>query len=222
MSCSRSAGPDIPAPRTMSPARRGPASRPPIAAMRARRCVRCARASHWTLRPPRASTGRRWRWPEEVRNALSGDISAEAFLRHYGLSTSEGVVLMCIAEALLRIPDTAKADELIRDKIGQSDWGRAIPDADSLLVNASTWALMLTGRLVEWREAPGDEPLDHPATAGRTDQRADHTSGAAASDEGHGRAVRDGTDHRARAAACCTARAGAAIACPTTCWARLL
>ncbi len=96
---------------------------------------------------------------QEVRNALSGDISAEAFLRHYGLSTSEGVVLMCIAEALLRIPDAAKADELIRDKIGQSDWGRAIPDADSLLVNASTWALMLTGRLVEWREAPGDEPL---------------------------------------------------------------
>ncbi len=96
---------------------------------------------------------------QQVRDALSGDISAEAFLRHYGLSTSEGVVLMCIAEALLRIPDAAKADELIRDKIGQSDWGRAIPDADSLLVNASTWALMLTGRLVEWREAPGDEPL---------------------------------------------------------------
>ena len=96
---------------------------------------------------------------QEVRRALSGDISAEAFLRHYGLSTSEGVVLMCIAEALLRIPDTAKADELIRDKIGQSDWGRAIPDADSLLVNASTWALMLTGRLVAWGEAPGDEPL---------------------------------------------------------------
>ena len=96
---------------------------------------------------------------QEVRTALSGDISAEAFLRHYGLSTSEGVVLMCIAEALLRIPDAAKADELIRDKIGQSDWGRAIPDTDSLLVNASTWALLLTGRLVEWREAPGDEPL---------------------------------------------------------------
>jgi RHH-type proline utilization regulon transcriptional repressor/proline dehydrogenase/delta 1-pyrroline-5-carboxylate dehydrogenase len=97
---------------------------------------------------------------QEVRHALSGDISAEAFLRHYGLSTSEGVVLMCVAEALLRIPDTAKADELIRDKIGQSDWGRGIPDADSLLVNASTWALMLTGRLVAWGDAPGDEPLN--------------------------------------------------------------
>ena len=99
------------------------------------------------------------RLAQEVRSALSGDISAEAFLRHYGLSTSEGVVLMCIAEALLRIPDAAKADELIRDKLGQSDWGRAIPDGDSLLVNASTWALMLTGRLVEWRETPGDQPL---------------------------------------------------------------
>ncbi len=159
---------------------------------------------------------------QEVRNALSGDISAEAFLRHYGLSTSEGVVLMCIAEALLRIPDAAKADELIRDKIGQSDWGRAIPDADSLLVNASTWALMLTGRLVEWREAPGDEPLEHPATPGRADQRADHPGGTAASDARHGRAVRDGTDHRARAAACQCRWSGRAIACPTTCWARLL
>jgi RHH-type proline utilization regulon transcriptional repressor/proline dehydrogenase/delta 1-pyrroline-5-carboxylate dehydrogenase len=96
---------------------------------------------------------------QEVRTALSGDVSAEAFLRHYGLSTSEGVVLMCIAEALLRIPDAHKADELIRDKIGQSDWGSAMGDTDSLLINASTWALMLTGRLVEWREAPGDEPL---------------------------------------------------------------
>ena len=96
---------------------------------------------------------------QEVRTALSGDVSAEAFLRHYGLSTSEGVVLMCIAEALLRIPDAHKADELIRDKIGQSDWAGAMGDTDSLLVNASTWALMLTGRLVEWREAPGDEPL---------------------------------------------------------------
>ena len=84
----------------------------------------------------------------EVRAALAGDVSAEAFLRHYGLSTGEGVVLMCIAEALLRIPDTHKADELIRDKLAQTDWGSAIADTDSLLVNASTWALMLTGRLV--------------------------------------------------------------------------
>src|SRR5262245_37596968 len=95
----------------------------------------------------------------EVRAALAGDVSAEAFLRHYGLSTGEGVVLMCIAEALLRIPDAQKADELIRDKLGQTDWGSAIGNADSLLVNASTWALMLTGRLVEWQQAPGDEPL---------------------------------------------------------------
>ncbi|HYL18861.1 MAG TPA: bifunctional proline dehydrogenase/L-glutamate gamma-semialdehyde dehydrogenase PutA [Burkholderiales bacterium] len=96
---------------------------------------------------------------QRVREALSGDLSAEAFLRHYGLSTTEGVVLMCIAEALLRIPDRAKADELIRDKIGQSDFGSAVTGGDSLLVNASTWGLMLTGRLVEWRETAGDEPL---------------------------------------------------------------
>jgi RHH-type transcriptional regulator, proline utilization regulon repressor / proline dehydrogenase / delta 1-pyrroline-5-carboxylate dehydrogenase len=96
---------------------------------------------------------------QQVRADLSADLGAEAFLRHYGLSTNEGVVLMCIAEALLRIPDREKADELIRDKIGQSDWGPGLADSDSLLVNASTWALMLTGRLVEWRQAPGDEPL---------------------------------------------------------------
>ena len=94
---------------------------------------------------------------QQVRADLSADLSAEAFLRHYGLSTNEGVVLMCIAEALLRIPDREKADELIRDKIGQSDW--ELGDSDSLLVNASTWALMLTGRLVEWQQAAGDEPL---------------------------------------------------------------
>jgi len=95
----------------------------------------------------------------EVRAALAGDVSAEAFLRHYGLSTGEGVVLMCIAEALLRIPDAHKADELIRDKLAQTDWGGAIADTDSLLVNASTWALMLTGKLVDWQQASGDEPL---------------------------------------------------------------
>jgi RHH-type proline utilization regulon transcriptional repressor/proline dehydrogenase/delta 1-pyrroline-5-carboxylate dehydrogenase len=61
---------------------------------------------------------------QQVRADMSADLGAEAFLRHYGLSTNEGVVLMCIAEALLRIPDREKVDELIRDKIGQSDWGR--------------------------------------------------------------------------------------------------
>ncbi len=72
----------------------------------------------------------------------------DAFLQEFGLSTQEGVALMCLAEALLRIPDAETADALIRDKIGTADWSRHLGKADSLFVNASTWALMLTGRVV--------------------------------------------------------------------------
>ncbi len=72
----------------------------------------------------------------------------DAFLHEYALSSREGIVLMCLAEALLRIPDADTADRLIRDKIGGADWQRHVGHSDSLFVNASTWALMLTGRLV--------------------------------------------------------------------------
>jgi RHH-type transcriptional regulator, proline utilization regulon repressor / proline dehydrogenase / delta 1-pyrroline-5-carboxylate dehydrogenase len=73
----------------------------------------------------------------------------EAFLAEYGLSTKEGVALMCLAETLLRVPDTDTIDELIQDKIVPNDWGAHIGDSGSLLVNASTWALLLTGRVLE-------------------------------------------------------------------------
>jgi RHH-type proline utilization regulon transcriptional repressor/proline dehydrogenase/delta 1-pyrroline-5-carboxylate dehydrogenase len=76
----------------------------------------------------------------------------DAFLHEYALSSREGIVLMCLAEALLRIPDAATADRLIRDKIGGADWDAHVGRSESLFVNASTWALMLTGRLV------GEEP----------------------------------------------------------------
>jgi RHH-type proline utilization regulon transcriptional repressor/proline dehydrogenase/delta 1-pyrroline-5-carboxylate dehydrogenase len=72
----------------------------------------------------------------------------DAFLQEFGLSSQEGVALMCLAEALLRIPDAETADALIRDKIGTADWSRHLGKADSLFVNASTWALMLTGKVV--------------------------------------------------------------------------
>ena len=72
----------------------------------------------------------------------------DAFLLEYDLSTKEGIVLMCIAEALLRIPDTHTADNLIRDKLLSGDWQRHLEHSDSLLVNASTWGLMLTGKVV--------------------------------------------------------------------------
>ncbi len=75
----------------------------------------------------------------------------EAFLNEYGLSTIEGVALMCLAEAMLRVPDAVTIDVLIEDKIVPADWGRHLGHSSSSLVNASTWALMLTGRLLDDR-----------------------------------------------------------------------
>ena len=73
----------------------------------------------------------------------------EAFMRQYDLGSEEGVLLMCVAEALLRIPDQGTADALIRDKLGDANWRRHLGQSDSVLVNASTWGLMLTGKLVD-------------------------------------------------------------------------
>ena len=83
----------------------------------------------------------------------------DVFLAEYGLSTDEGVALMCLAEALLRVPDGETMDALIEDKIAPSDWSRHIGQSSSPLVNASTWGLMLTGKVLD------DEP--HPGLAGR-------------------------------------------------------
>jgi len=82
----------------------------------------------------------------------------DAFLQEFGLSTKEGVALMCLAEALLRIPDAETADSLIRDKIGDADWTRHLGKADSLFVNASTWALMLTGKVVRLDDSDQRQP----------------------------------------------------------------
>src|SRR5215831_9657315 len=73
----------------------------------------------------------------------------DAFLHEYRLSTPEGVALMCLAEALLRIPDSDTVDRLIRDKITGGDWEKHLGHSESLFVNASTWALMLTGQIVK-------------------------------------------------------------------------
>ena len=73
----------------------------------------------------------------------------DAFMSEYDLSSAEGIVLMCLAEALLRIPDADTADRLIADKLGDADWQSHFGTSDSVFVNASTWALMLTGRLLQ-------------------------------------------------------------------------
>jgi RHH-type proline utilization regulon transcriptional repressor/proline dehydrogenase/delta 1-pyrroline-5-carboxylate dehydrogenase len=78
----------------------------------------------------------------------------EKFLAEYGLSTREGIALMCLAEAMLRVPDNDTIDALIEDKIAPADWGRHLGQAASSLVNASTWALMLTGKVLD-DDAPG-------------------------------------------------------------------
>lgn len=73
----------------------------------------------------------------------------EVFLSTYGLSTKEGVALMCLAEALLRVPDATTMDDLIRDKIAPHDWSSHSGGSSSIFVNASTWALMLTGKVLD-------------------------------------------------------------------------
>ena len=93
----------------------------------------------------------------DIRNATAPGMM-EVFLAEYGLSTDEGVALMCLAEALLRVPDADTIDALIEDKIAPSDWGRHMGHSTSSLVNASTWALMLTGRVLD-DDQPG--PVRH-------------------------------------------------------------
>ncbi|HEV7166285.1 MAG TPA: bifunctional proline dehydrogenase/L-glutamate gamma-semialdehyde dehydrogenase PutA [Gammaproteobacteria bacterium] len=90
---------------------------------------------------------------ETVRKNRSTKGGIEEFLRQYDLSSQEGMVLMCLAEALLRIPDADTADKLIRDKIVTGNWQEHLGASPSLFVNASTWGLMLTGKLIELDQA---------------------------------------------------------------------
>src|SRR5208282_4309408 len=91
-----------------------------------------------------------------VRRERHGKGGIDAFLHEYALSSQEGVALLCLAEALLRIPDAETVDRLIRDKLGDSDWESHLGHSPSVFVNASTWALMLTGRLLR-SEPPNAE-----------------------------------------------------------------
>jgi len=73
----------------------------------------------------------------------------DSFLQEFGLSNSEGVALMCLAEALLRIPDTVTADRLIAEKIATGDWQSHSGNSDSIFVNSATWGMILTGKLIQ-------------------------------------------------------------------------
>ena len=93
---------------------------------------------------------------ENVRARQHNSSGLHAFLNHYDLSSHEGVVLMCLAEALLRIPDAGTMDALIADKLNSGDWEQHLGKDSSLFVNASTWGLMLTGKLLY--HGQGDTP----------------------------------------------------------------
>jgi RHH-type proline utilization regulon transcriptional repressor/proline dehydrogenase/delta 1-pyrroline-5-carboxylate dehydrogenase len=90
---------------------------------------------------------------QSVRSRKADQGLMEAFMQEYDLSSEEGVVLMCLAEALLRIPDDDTAEKLIADKLGDADWESHLGKSNSVLVNASTWGLMLTGKLVALSES---------------------------------------------------------------------
>lgn len=96
---------------------------------------------------------------ESVRRNRTRVSGLDAFLQQYDLSSQEGVVLMCLAEALLRVPDKATADRLIADKLSSADWRSHLGTSDSTFVNASTWGLMLTGRIIR----PAHRDVEQPA-----------------------------------------------------------
>ena len=89
----------------------------------------------------------------EIREMDTAVDSIDQLLQEYSLDTHEGLMLMCLAEAMLRIPDRATADALIEDKLGPADWKSHLGQSDSWFVNASTWGLLMTGRVLN---------LDHP------------------------------------------------------------
>ncbi len=86
---------------------------------------------------------------ENVRKQDDSVHMVDALLQEYSLDTQEGILLMCLAEALMRIPDKRTADALIKDRLSGADWDKHMGKSDSTLVNASTWGLLLTGKVVK-------------------------------------------------------------------------
>lgn len=89
-----------------------------------------------------------------IREAQGEESAVEALMREYDLGSEEGIVLMCLAEALLRIPDADTRDKLIRDKIGPADWTHHLGRSTSPFVNVSTWALAITGKALRLTDGP--------------------------------------------------------------------
>lgn len=96
------------------------------------------------------------RLAQRIREDATRQVGLEAFLHAYSLDTHEGVMLMCLAEALLRIPDAATQDLLIKDKLLDVDWQRRVAGSEAFLLNASAFGLMLSGRVVALDRAGGE------------------------------------------------------------------
>ncbi len=139
----------------------------------------------------------------------------EVFLAEYGLSTEEGIALMCLAEALLRVPDAPTIDALIEDKIAPSDWSAHLGHSSSPLVNASTWGLMLTGRVLKDGDGPASVLRGAVRRLGEPVIRT--AVGRAIREMGHQFVLGSTSTRRCAAAA---RRPKRAIPSPTTCWAR--
>lgn len=86
---------------------------------------------------------------ESVRKKESNKTGIEALMMYYDLSNEEGVMLMCLAEALLRVPDTDTKDLLIRDKLTSANWKKHIGESESSFVNMATWGLAMTGKILD-------------------------------------------------------------------------
>jgi len=91
----------------------------------------------------------------QLRAARTTAGGVDALMREFSLSSDEGVALMCLAEALLRIPDQATADALIRDKLARGNWRAHVGNSPSLFVNAAAWGLLVGGRLVATHSEEG-------------------------------------------------------------------
>lgn len=94
----------------------------------------------------------------DIRLEAGKGTGIEAFLQEYGLDTEEGITLMCLAESLLRIPDSETADAFIEDKLSSGNWGKHLNQSESFFVNASTYGLMLTGRVTRMGSGTADKP----------------------------------------------------------------
>ncbi|MFY9287045.1 MAG: hypothetical protein WAO98_00955 [Alphaproteobacteria bacterium] len=112
------------------------------------------------LEPASASRAksRATRWIEDIRRTHRPAASVTDLLSRFGLTSQEGLALMCLAEALLRIPDRATADALIRDKLNETHWNEALGDNAPWALNATGWMLSVTGKIIQLEDPTKHSP----------------------------------------------------------------